>query len=177
MSDVLAGIISGAPTTGNKTVITISNFTLQDIVPRKPFYNYTLLESIIDVIAFDTLYAIPIDSSTLAKLKKIIKPDASTIPKANIFYNEKGPNSSLANEGIYISCNPTGSSDETVEVAKNPMVNDLSSAFNDSTVTMIIQLAIMLFVFIVIYFGFNFLYNNLFVKKTVDFNLQKASSS
>ena len=176
MSGVLAGIISGAPANGNKTVITISNFTLQDIVPRKPFYNYTVSQSY-DVITFDTLYAIPIDSSTLAKLKNIIKPDASTIQKTNIFYNEKGPNSSLANEGIYISCNPTGSSDETVEVAKNPMVNDLSSAFNDSTVSTIIQLAVMLFLFIVIYFGFNFLYNNLFVKKTVDFNLQKASSS
>jgi carbonic anhydrase len=165
MKNVIDGITSGAPANGNKTSITISEFTLQDVIPRKPFYNYTTTGNV-EYITFDTLYAIPINSTSLNNLKKIIRANSTIVPTAKLFYNEKGPNSSLANEGIYISCNPTGSSGETVEVTKasNPIINDLATTFNDPVFMNVIQLFVALLVFMALYYGFNFLYDLLFVK-------------
>jgi carbonic anhydrase len=180
MKNVIDGVRSGAPANGNKTSITISEFTLQDIIPRKPFYNYTATANN-EYITFDTLYAIPINSTSLKNLKKIISVNSRIVPKAKLFYNEKGPNSSLANEGIYISCNPTGSSGETVEVTKasNPIINDLATTFNDPIFMTIIQLFVALLVFMALYYGFNFLYDLAFVKgaKKMDFGFNSKSSS
>lgn len=177
MKNVTDGITSGAPTNGNKTSITISEFTLQDIVPRKPFYSYST-SSNNEYIAFDTLHAVPINSTTLTNLKKIIVANSTIVPTASLFYNEKGPNSSLASEGIYISCNPTGSSDETVEVTKanNPVINDLATTFNDPIFMNILQLFIALLVFMALYYGFNFLYDWAFVKGGKKIDTSSSSS-
>jgi len=168
MQNVIQGVTLGAPANSEKTNINLANFTLQDIVPRKPFYSYTGGNSD-NYIAFDSLYAIPISQSTLAGLKKIITQSTATVTASSLYYNDKGPNSNLANEGIYISCNPTGSSKETVDVetrTKNPVVNDLATTMNDPVVSAIFQIILSLFVFVVLYFGFNFLYDKFFIKRS-----------
>ena len=57
-----------------------------------------------------------------------------TIPETKLFFNSDGPNTKndLAKQGIYISCNPTGNSEETTNIT-NEKINtfDVSSLFNN----------------------------------------------
>jgi hypothetical protein len=79
-----------------------------------------------------------------------------------VFYNASGSKSTLADQGIYIDCQPTGSSGEVEVVqARNPPIYDLDTIMKDPTVYMIIQLLMSCLIFIIIYFlisyGFAFM--------------------
>ena len=123
ITNIIKSVSVSAPSVDEK--VGISGFNLQNIVPNKPFFNLNFANEY-DFIAFSDLHAIPISSSTLDTLKKIIKPkttqmqkeDASRNGGGGLFYNSSGPNSTSASlgDGIYISCNPTGNSIETEEV-------------------------------------------------------------
>jgi hypothetical protein len=70
----------------------------------------------------------------LTSLSKIIKPFHLTIPESKLFFNSDGPNTKndLAKEGIYISCNPTGDSEETTNITNNKIYSfDVSTIFNN----------------------------------------------
>ena len=165
VSQMITDVAAKAPNNGNKIahVSGVENFSLNTIVPRAPFYSYS--KSGQDVIVVGLSSAIPLSSSILDnKLKKITRPlpsqpnDTST----KVYYNASGPKSSLADQGIYIDCQPTGSSGEVEVVqAKNPPIYDLDTIMKDPTVFMILQLLMSCLIFIVIYFlisyGFAFM--------------------
>jgi hypothetical protein len=157
ITEVIKSVANNAPADGESTNMSISGFTLDSIVPKKPFYNYTYNN--IDWVVFGDLEAIPLSSSTLGKLKKIIKPYSIQTPKSGLFYNSKGPNdASNFGDGIYISCKPTGSSKEetTVTYAKNNTNYDLVS---NPTFFIILQIIVGCVVFILVFYIFNYLYN------------------
>jgi len=165
VSQMITDVAAKAPNSGNKiaSVSGVENFSLNTIVPRVPFYSYS--KSGQDNIVFGLSSAIPLSGSILDdKLKKITRPvpsqpnDTST----KVYYNASGPKSSLADQGIYIDCQPTGSSGEVELVqAKNPPIYDLDTITKDPTVFMILQLLMSCLIFIVIYFlisyGFAFM--------------------
>ena len=80
-----------------------------------------------------------------------------------MFYNSSGPNSTSSSlgEGIYISCNPTGNSEETTEVTyeKNDMAYDIGNIFEDPTFILIMQTIFACLVFILICYIWNYGYN------------------
>jgi len=120
ITQVIEKMAANAPSEGDSTNLNISNFNLQNIIPRKPFFAYTYGND--DFIVFGQLEAIPLSSSTITTLQQIIKPYTLLMPSAPLFYNSSGPISGLQiGDGIYISCKPTGSSDEetAVEYDKN----------------------------------------------------------
>ena len=143
--------------------LSISNFNLQDIVPNKPFINYTTTNGI-NVIVFGFLDAISISSSSFDTLKQIINSTTSTAtknPSDGLFYNSSGPNTTKSlGDGIYISCNPTGNSTETTEVTyeKNKPIYDIGDILENPNFILVMQTIIACLVFILICYIWNYGY-------------------
>jgi carbonic anhydrase len=117
LTQIISGVSTGAPTNGESTTLSLSNYSLENIVPKKPFYNFTDTANNIEYIAFDKENSIDLSQQTLTTLRSIISNYNITAYGGNLFYNKKGPNSSFSGEGdIYISCQPTGNSEENVDV-------------------------------------------------------------
>jgi hypothetical protein len=167
ITEVIQSVSNNAPSNGDSTNLNISGFTLQKIIPNKPFYSYSSSdETSIDWIVFGNLEAIPLSSTTLSTLSQIIKPLVMTTPGTSLYFNSSGPNTNKTiGQGIYISCKPTGSSTEETEVTydKNTTSYNLSSLFDNSnsTITIIFGLFLGCIVFIIAFYILNYLYGYL----------------
>jgi len=159
LTEVIETVGKGAPSEPDSVNINLANFTLQNIIPTKPFYSYTSSENSRDYIVFGKPSSIPLTESTIAILGNIISPFPIETKAEKIFYNGKGPNSSgdISNQGIYISCQPTGSSEEEINVTsmKSEQVNDITTIINDPVTRAIINYIlgsiIIIFIFYVFY--------------------------
>lgn len=153
---------TNAPSDGDTATLNISHFTLQSIVPNKPFFTYTDNENN-DWIVFGTVTAIPLSSSTLTTLGQIIQPYALTMTGGSLFVNSLGPNLTASEGGIYISCKPTGSSEEetTVTYTNNTVTYDFFNILNSSTGKMVIQIVVgcilFIFVFLMLHLGYSYI--------------------
>jgi len=162
ITEIINSVANNAPAQGESVNINISNFTLQDIVPKKPFYSYTD-SSKTDWIVFDILNAIPLSSATLSTLGSIITPFPITTDGDALFYNSSGPNTANINsEGIYISCQPTGSSGETGVLFDTNTTNyNLRTLFSTSGGSYFLQIILGIVAFILLFVGLNKLYTYL----------------
>jgi len=168
ITKIIKSVSVSAPSA--RETVEISGFNLQNIVPKKPFFNLDYA-GFYDIIAFGGLDAIPISSSTMDTLKQIIKPSIYKFTKAEafhnggggLFYNSSGPNTTTTElgKGIYISCNPTGNSTETTEVTydKNEMDYDMTNILEDPTFILVVQTIIACVVFVIIFYIWNYSYN------------------
>lgn len=168
LTEIIKSISNNAPSLNEKTNLNISNFTLDTFVPQKPFLAYSGTSGLVgQIIVFGVNYAIPLNKNILTILSKIIKPYPITISGGNLFLNNKGPNNvQLNNNGIYISCQPTGSSVEEMQVTydnKAPVNFNMSSIFSNSnsTTSKVLQLIFGCIVFILLFLVLNFAYNYL----------------
>ena len=158
ITEVIQSVSSSAPASGETANLNINGFTLQDIVPSKPFYTYTNGG---DWIVFDITNAISLSSSTITTLQKIIKPFPLPTPGGQLFFNASGPNTTKIGEGIYISCKPTGSSDEETAVTynKNVTTYDFTDITNNKTFQTIMQIIIGCLLFIAIFVAVSYGYS------------------
>jgi hypothetical protein len=150
---------TNAPSQGESTNLSISGFTLDKIVPNKPYYSYTDNGNN-DWIVFGILDAIPLNSATITTLQKIIKPYPVPMIGGELFFNTSGPNSTKVGEGIYISCKPTGSSNEetTVEYTKNTPSYDFANILDNPVTKLIFQIIVGCILFIIVFMIFNYIY-------------------
>ena len=162
VTEIIQLVSSGAPATGETTTLNIANFTLNNIVPKKPFYNFnsTLLGG--SCIAYGNTFAIPLSQTTLSKLTSIIKPfNISDTNDGELFINSNGPNQTSSSDGIYISCSPTGNSEETTDTTSNTTTNTNSSSsgfsFDIKKYASILWILLFIVIIIVIIAGINFL--------------------
>lgn len=159
LTEIIETVGKGAPAEHDSVNINLAKFTLQNIIPNKPFYSYTSSGNSRDYIVFGKLSSIPLTESTIAILGNIISPFPIETKAEKIFYNGKGPNSigDVSNQGIYISCQPTGSSEEEINVTsmKSEQVNDIATIINDPVTRAIINYIlgsiIIIFIFYVFY--------------------------
>lgn len=158
LTQIIQGAAANSPSQGESTNLSISGFTLNKIVPSKPYYSYTDKND--EWIIFDTLDAISLNTSTITTLQKIIKPYALPMSGGKLFFNSSGPNSTKVGEGIYISCKPTGSSSEEtkVEYSKNITSYDIGSILDDPVTKIIFQVIIGCILFVLVLFIFNYIY-------------------
>jgi len=163
LSEIIQSVANNAPAMNESTNLNLSNFNLNTIVPKKPFFSYTGTKGLIgQVIVFANNNAIPLNNTILQKLSKIIKPYPITIEGGNLFLNSKGPNTTqVSKQGIYISCQPTGSSKEEIDVSysKNNVDYNLSSILNNPTVVLILQTLVGCILFILVFYILNYGYN------------------
>jgi len=161
ITEIITNVAASAPSRGEQTTINLNNFTLQNIVPEKPFYSFTETGfSSSNYIIYGLINGIPLSQSTFTTLSSIITASTpATYPQTDIFYNSLGPNlsGSTAGEGIYISCNPTGASENTSNVeVKNATTNNLASILNNP---MFMQVFVGCILFIFIFFVISLLFN------------------
>ena len=177
-SNILTNIINEtanlAPKSGNKSVISVENYNLNNIIPKKPFYSFTSDGERNDVIAYGLEYAITIDADTIAKLNSIIKGEtfifkATGMGMGKIFFNPKGPNSSGSSSGtddIYIDCQPVNVSEETIQMStenKLSMDYKMKSDYNARNTLITIfynpwfQLLLLIFAVVIFYYIIQFL--------------------
>ena len=163
LTDIIQSVATNAPAMNESTNLNLSNFNLNNIVPNKPFFSYAGTAGLIgQVIVFANLNAIPLNDTILKRLSKIIKPYPITVSGGDLFLNTKGPNSApVTKQGIYISCQPTGSSKEetTVSYSKNNVNYNLTSIFNNPTIVSVLQVLMGCLLFILIFYMLNYGYN------------------
>jgi carbonic anhydrase len=150
---------TNSPSQGESTNVSISSFTLNKIVPSKPYYSYTDSNKD-DWIMFGILDAIPLNSDTITTLQKIIKPFPLPMTGGELFINTSGPNSTKVGEGIYISCKPTGSSSEETEVeySKDTPSYDFSNILDNPVTKTIFQIIVGVILFLIVFMIFNYIY-------------------
>jgi carbonic anhydrase len=158
LSEIIQSTATNAPSQGESTNITISGFTLNKIVPNKKYYSYTDNNKD-DWIVFGFLEAIPVNSNTLSTLQQIIKPFPIPMIGGDLFVNSSGPNTTKVGDGIYISCKPTGSSNEEipVEYSKKSTSYDFSKILD--TQNTIVQIIIGCILFILVFYMFSYAYS------------------
>jgi carbonic anhydrase len=177
ITEIIQSVSTNAPSQGDSTNLSINGFTLQSIVPQKPFFSYTE-NSNTEWIIYSILYAIPLNSTTLNTLSQIIKPFALPTPGGSLFYNSSGPNSTTSSfgSGIYIKCNPTGStSEETpVEYPKATTSYNLATLLESPTAQLIFQIIIGCIIFIIVFGSANYFFS--FATKSFTNPLTKLKS-
>jgi len=180
LTEIIQSTANNAPNMNETTNINLSNFNLNTIVPKKTFFAYTGTQGLIgQVIVFGNNNAIPLNQTILTKLSKIIKPYPISIAGGNIFLNTKGPNNTqFNNDGIYISCQPTGSSKEEIQVTnnKNPINYDLNSILKNPTILLVLQIIIGCIVFVLVFFTLNYSYNYFILNTSSSTKLPSLSS-
>jgi hypothetical protein len=162
ITEIINKVASNAPSRGESTNLNIQDFNLQDIIPRKPYFYYSNNNT--DWIVFGSLNAIPLSSSTITRLQKIINPFPIPTPGEDLFYNSKGPTSGIQiGDGIYISCQPTGSSKEETAVTYDTSATstsvDLSNITQSSTFQLVILILVGIILFIIIFYGISMFYS------------------
>ena len=116
----------------------VTNFNLEILIPKKPFYSYSATEPYnpctenVDYIVFSPVEAsLDIMPESLTTLQAIITSNPYSIKSgAKLFYNEKGPSMGNADGQIYIDCQPTNSSEEEVNMVvdiKAPVTYDIGT--------------------------------------------------
>ena len=127
LTEVINTVSTNAPSSGESTNINIDNFSLEQIVPKERFFTYTG-DANAPWIVYGLGEAIPMAQATLTSLSQIISPFPIPTPGNELFVNLSGPNSTTdVGDGIYISCSPTGHSDEQTQVSysKNNVSYDI----------------------------------------------------
>jgi len=160
LNEIINAVSNNAPSQGDSTNLNITHFTLNDIVPEKPFFSYTGKDEA-NWIVFGFQDAIPLSTSILNTLGEIIKPFSLPTQGKGLFYNSSGPNStSKIGDGIYISCKPTGSSKEETAVTydKETTTYDLGSILKNPNVVILFQIIIGCLIFVLFFSFLNYIY-------------------
>lgn len=137
---IINQVASKAPSINQQTNIRQPSFSLNNLVPKNPYYYYkgTLpyspCNNSVEYIVFDSNYAIKLQSSTIMNLQKIITPNTYSTHNnpGGYYYNKNGVSSSIEGDGeIYIECNPTGSEGETVVAVDSSDSSDISKTIGE----------------------------------------------
>ena len=161
LNEIIESVATNAPVEGETTNLNLSDFNLENIIPNKPFFSYTDDKNT-DFIVFGILEAIPLNSNTLKTLSQIIKPFSISTLGNSLFYNSSGPNSTgNIGGGIYISCSPTGNSEEEIPVdySKNTTTYNFSNMIQSPIFKIIFQFIIGLLLTIFVFSIFSYLYS------------------
>ena len=162
ITQIIQTVSSNAPSENDSTNLNMNGFTLQTIVPKKPFFAYTDENASTDWLVYGTIDAIPLSSNTIDTLQQIIKPYNLATPGGNLFYNSKGPSSGLnIGDGLYISCQPTGSSEKEVPVTydKMPVNTSFSSIVKNPIFLIIVWIFIGSILAVIVFYSINKFYN------------------
>lgn len=155
LDTIIHQVSKTANSVDEQTTINLSTFSLNEVVPRKPYYSYigTLPYSpcngTYDYIVFHIEDAIVINHKSFTKLSKIITSQAYQTTKADggVYYNKNGPKTyKTTDDDIYIECKPTGSEGETIiTTGITPYENIFNSdLLNNNLIGIAIGIALML---------------------------------
>lgn len=126
IGDIVKKVANHAPANMDTTTIKLDTFTLNNIVPKKPFYTYkgsllsdtedNCIDKSSDYVIFDTTNSIVLSDKIYTELQNVIvNSGIATVETTNKLYYNKVGAGYLGDEGddIWISCEPTGHSGHT----------------------------------------------------------------
>lgn len=158
LTDIINAVSKNAPNAWQKTTVNLPNFSLQNVVPNKPFYSFTDTNKN-NIVVYGSEYAIGLNSSVVSTLKNLIESSTGKydtglfVGNSEIYINSSGPNN-IQDDQIYIDCKPVNQSEEEIEVTEGtPKTtydtgNWISSILNSiifQCIVVIIVLIIMLY--------------------------------
>ena len=160
LDNVISQISKTATSAGQQTSVNLPSFSLNEIVPRKPYYSYsgtlpyTPCNGSYNYVVFHMDDAISINVSSILKLGKIITPQAYKPKKVKggLYYNKTGPKKykNTIEDDIYIECKPTGSEGESIVTTDTPLFGDILSSdmlnqtLSNKVIGILIGIALML---------------------------------
>lgn len=147
------------PNNGNTSELKLSNYSLNDIIPKKSYYYYKSAD-LGDWIVFGKENAIHVTNDTIDVLKRIIRNNRENVicpPNSVLFFNTRGTIISEGEDEIYIDCQPTGESEEKVVPkfngqSRESLHDTLMKYFNEFLVFLLI-----LAICIGFYVGYNYI--------------------
>lgn len=168
--------VNNVPTTDDSMTLNMSNFSLNDIVPKSPFYNYVGkdINNDYDVnyIVFGKDSSLYITDDISTKLSNIITSmELPILSDSYLFFNKKGVVSSEENGEIYISCENTNTSKEMEQVttaSKNSTVFNWSDAFKNPIWITIFSIIGAIFLCLFIYYMLNIVYLKILIPTRSD---------
>lgn len=141
LSAVVNGTAKKAPAVSETTTITGTKpLTFNDMLPKGPFFSYTgkYGEETCDFIVYGKLFSLVSSEGDLKTLQDMIKPFHLPMLGEYLFMNSKGANidGGKKEDGIYINCQPTGTSAETTEVTttSTSSTSEEVTGWSDSTI-------------------------------------------
>lgn len=164
---------------GGTANINLPSFSLQNVLPKKPYYYYngTLPYSPCngnyEIVVYDKQDSLQITKRSLDLLKSLIRESKYGIKNAKngYFYNKKGPSTSLetGEDDIYIECHPTGEDGEIlVPKSKKSLGVDYGDTMRNilqSTIFKIVMIIIASLIGLkLLSYGFNALFRKLITK-------------
>lgn len=158
--------INNTPTTDDTMSLNMPNFTLNDIVPKKPFYSYTGkdINNDYDVnyIVYGREASLHITKENSTNLSNIVTTiELNKSNDGSLFYNKKGPVSANENGEIYISCENTNTSKEMEQITttnNNSTVFNWSEAFKNPIWITIFSIVGAIFLCFFVYYVLNLFY-------------------
>lgn len=157
---VISQVSKTATSAGQQTSVNLPSFSLNEIIPRKPYYSYsgtlpyTPCNGIYNYVVFHMDDAISINFSSILKLGKIITPQAYKPKKVKggLYYNKNGPKKykNTIEDDIYIECKPTGSEGVSIVTTDTPLFGDILSSdilnktLSNKVIGILIGIALML---------------------------------
>lgn len=138
---IVSDVAKTANSKGKKTTVTIPIFSIDKLVPVKPYFSYTgtlpysPCNGEYDYVVFskDNDAFLSITALAYTSLKKVISANSYTNRKNSkgVFYNKNGPSNGTSGSGdLYMECLPTGSEGEALV----PLVKSSEQLFNTETV-------------------------------------------
>lgn len=150
--------IKKAPSEGLKTS-TITDFKLNDVIPKTGYYVYTGLQpgsnKPAEFVVFDAYNPITITSDIAESVKRIINGNKFLALKGGkMFFNRSGPNIAKDNQ-IYIKCKPTGGEGETKLVKNTAGLNaSVDNILYSKPVYILVSSAVFLAIIVGAKYGF-----------------------
>lgn len=115
LEEIIQQVSTGAVNSGESMTIK-TEYTLNNIVPSKPFFNYTSQNK--EWIAYGVIEALHLNYKSIQTLKSLVTALPPIIEGPKIYVNTTGPNMKNNTGEIYIDCKPTGTSQDTTEVTE-----------------------------------------------------------
>jgi len=119
ISQIIKSVSQNAPNAWQKTTVNLPNFSLQHIIPNKPFYSFTDSNSN-NVVVYGVENAIGLDLNSIKTLTSLLQPSIGNAyfsfctGNPAIYKNPYGPNNAQDDQ-IYIDCQPVNESEEQIE--------------------------------------------------------------
>lgn len=125
--------------------VTVDDYNLDKIIPRKPFFYYENNNK--NYIVYGRQDSLNLNADLMNKINELLAlPQNILAPETSILaFNENGPSPygiSGMDDEIYIDCQPTGNSQENMDVKfnepANPSVNNLGDLINSPLVKIVL---------------------------------------
>lgn len=150
VSDVIRGGMREAPRSGTKTNLKLRGYSLNVLVPKKPFYSFQLKGGMVDLIVFDEGASIEYGlwkkylsftagqnlNSWMRRDKYVSKiqnqPSFINAKDGSLFYNKDGAKGLTYGDGtndVYIVCEPTDQAEDNVFVKMENYVEQMGFDF------------------------------------------------